>query len=593
MANAIVMPKAGNSVEECILSKWRIKVGDQIAKGDIIADAETDKTSIEVEATEGGTVLALLGNEGELIPVLKPICVVGAAGEDISAFTAGAAAPAAPVAEAPKAEAAPAPAAAPAAPAAGGKGFGGTPIVMPKAGNSVEECILSGWRIKVGDKIEKGAIIADAETDKTSIEVEATAGGTVLALIGKAGDLIPVLTPICIVGEPGEDVSGYLAGGAAPAAAPAAEAPKAEAPVAAAAPTAAAPAVAESTGPLSPRARKFVAEHPFVMGAIAGSGAQGRIMECDVAAAYQTSPHLTPAAAAMVAAGAKAPAKGTGAGGEITAEDIENFAKGVAPAAAPAAKAPEAAPKAEAPKAAAPTAKAGEDVVTEKPFSRIRGIIAKRLQESLQTMAQYTLNAEADVTGLLDLRKRIKAQGEKLGLANINIGDMVMFAVIKTLQQIPELNGEFSNNVVRLHSAVNMGFACDTPKGLLVPVLHHSETMSLAEMCKQVKALAKAANAGNLAPDLMSGATFTVSNLGSFGIVNFTPVISAPQIAMLGVGKTLLRAVRQADGSIAYRDYMQFSLTMNHMVVDGAPGARFLQALTANIENFELICIAK
>ncbi len=460
---------------------------------------------------------------------------------------------------------------------------------MPKAGNSVEECILSKWRVKVGDALAKGAIIADAETDKTSIEVEATAEGTVLALLAQEGDLVPVLTDICLVGPAGTDVSSYQKGGA-PAAPAAAETP---APVAEAAPAAVAeaPATAVREGaPLSPRARRFVAEHPFVMGAIAGSGAQGRIMEKDVMAAYQTSPHLTPAAAAMVAAGAKVPPAGTGPQGEITVEDVENFAKGVAPAAAPSPAAPAAV--AAAPAAVAPVAQ-DEDVVTEKPFSRIRGVIAKRLQESLQTMAQYTLNCEADVTGLLALRKKIKAAGEKLGLANINIGDMVMYAVIKTLQEVPELNGEFADNVVKLHSAVHMGFACDTPKGLLVPVLHHSQKMSLAEMCRQVKSLAKAANAGNLAPDLMNGATFTVSNLGSFGVINFTPVISAPQIAMLGVGKTLLRPVRQADGSIAYRDYMQFSLTMNHMVVDGAPGARFLQTLCANIENFELICIAR
>ena len=261
-----------------------------------------------------------------------------------------------------------------------------------------------------------------------------------------------------------------------------------------------------------------------------------------------------------------------------------------APAPAPA----EAAPAAEAPKAAAsaPAPAAGEDVITEKPFSRIRTVIAKRLLESLQTMAQYTLNAEADVTGLLNLRKKIKANGEKLGLATINIGDMVMYAVIKSLQQVPEMNGEFSDNVVKLHSAVNMGFACDTPKGLLVPVLHHSDKMSLAEMCKQVKALAKAANAGTLAPDLMNGATFTVSNLGSFGITNFTPVFTVPQLAILGVGKTLLRPVRTASGDVVYKDYMQFSLTMNHMVIDGAPGARFLQTLKDIIENFELVCVA-
>lgn len=584
MAVAIVMPKAGNSVEECVLSKWRIKVGDTIRKGDIIADAETDKTSIEVEATEGGSVLALFAAEGDLIPVLTAICAVGTAGEDASSLAPSGAPAAAPAPDAiPAPEAEPVAAAPTATPAE--LPVGVEAILMPKAGNSVEECILGAWRINVGDTVKKGDIIAEAETDKTSIEIEATASGEVLALLGSEGDLVPVLTAICLVGPAGTDVSGYKAASAEAPVAAAAEAPKAATPAAAPAAASASQAPATAGGHLSPRARKFVAEHPFVMGEIAGSGAQGRVIESDVIAAYQSSPHLTPAAAAMVAAGAKAPSTGTGSNGEITAEDIENFAKGVVAAPAPVAAA--------APAPAAPVKAEGDDVITEKPFSRIRTVIAKRLQESLQTMAQYTLNCEADVTGLLSLRKRIKASGEKLGLANINIGDMVMYAVIRTLQQVPELNGEFSDNVVKLHSAVHMGFACDTPKGLLVPVLHHSDKMSLAEMCKQVKSLAKSANAGNLAPDLMNGATFTVSNLGSFGIINFTPVISAPQIAMLGVGKTLLRPVRRADGTVEYRDYMQFSLTMNHMVVDGAPGARFLQTLCANIENFELVCIAR
>lgn len=584
MAVAIVMPKAGNSVEECVLSKWRIKVGDTIRKGDIIADAETDKTSIEVEATEGGSVLALFAAEGDLVPVLTAICAVGTAGEDASSLAPSGAPAAAPAPDAiPAPEAEPVAAAPTATPAE--LPVGVEAILMPKAGNSVEECILGAWRINVGDTVKRGDIIAEAETDKTSIEIEATASGEVLALLGSEGDLVPVLTAICLVGPAGTDVSGYKAASAEAPVAAAAEAPKAVTAAEAPAAASASQAPATAGGHLSPRARKFVAEHPFVMGEIAGSGAQGRVIESDVIAAYQNSPHLTPAAAAMVAAGAKAPSTGTGSNGEITAEDIENFAKGVVAAPAPAAAA--------APAPAAPVKAEGDDVITEKPFSRIRTVIAKRLQESLQTMAQYTLNCEADVTGLLSLRKRIKASGEKLGLANINIGDMVMYAVIRTLQQVPELNGEFSDNVVKLHSAVHMGFACDTPKGLLVPVLHHSDKMSLAEMCKQVKSLAKSANAGNLAPDLMNGATFTVSNLGSFGIINFTPVISAPQIAMLGVGKTLLRPVRRADGTVEYRDYMQFSLTMNHMVVDGAPGARFLQTLCANIENFELVCIAR
>ena len=426
-------------------------------------------------------------------------------------------------------------------------------IVMPKAGNSVEECLLSKWRIKVGDVIKEKDIICDVETDKSAIEVEATAGGTVLALFGNEQDLIPVLQTICIVGNPGEDFSALAPSGAAAPAAPAAEPAPAAAPAAPAAPVTAAPAAAAvpaaatDNAPMSPRAKKFVAEHPFVVPSIQGTGAGGRIMEADVEAAYHNSPKLSSAAAAMLAAGVAAPAAGTGPNGMILAGDMGKPAAAAAPA-APAA----------APVAAAPAA--GEDVITEKPFAQIRKIIAKRLLESLQTSAQYTLMSEADVSGLLALRAKIKAQGEKLGLANINIGDMVMFAVIKALQKHPELNGEFHDNVVKLHSAINMGFACDTARGLMVPVLHNSQT--------------------------------TVSNLGAFGITNFTPVFTVPQLAILGVGKTLLRPVRAANGDIVYKDYMQFSLTMNHMVIDGAPGARFLQTLKDIIENFELVCIA-
>lgn len=458
-----------------------------------------------------------------------------------------------------------------------------TAIVMPKAGNSVEECLLSKWRIKVGDVIAEKDIICDIETDKSAIEVEASAGGTVLALFGSEGDLIPVLQTIVVVGNPGEDFSALVPGGAAEAAPAAAPAPAVAEAVVEAAPAAAAAPVAAAAGenaPMSPRARKFVAEHPFAVPKIAGSGAGGRIIEADVEAAYRTSPKLSSAAAAMLADGVVAPSAGTGPGGMILASDMGK----------PSAASVPVAEVAVAPVAAAVPASA--DVVTEKPFTQIRKIIAKRLHESLSTMAQYTLNAEADVSGLLALRAKIKDNGEKLGLANINIGDMVMYAVIKALQKHPEINGEFADNVVKLHSSVNMAFACDTPRGLMVPVLHNSQNMSLAEMSKTVKSLAKQANDGNLNPDLMAGGTFTVSNLGTFGITTFTPVATAPQLAILGVGKTLLRPVRTKSGEIVYKDYMQFSLTLNHMVIDGAPGARFLQTLTDIIENFELVCIA-
>lgn len=456
-------------------------------------------------------------------------------------------------------------------------------IVMPKKGNSVEECFLSKWRIKEGDQISVGQIIADIETDKTSEEVEATAEGTVLSLFWQEGDLVPVLVNICAVGEPGEDFADLRPDGAQVASeetAVQAEASSPTTPAASQAPelAPAAPAVAsDSNAAMSPRAKKFLAEHPFIVPDLQGSGAQGRIIEQDLKDAYYQSARMSPVAAMLSQDGLTASC-GSGIGGMILGEDMGKDAGE---------KASPAAPAEELLQLALVT-----DQVTEQPLSNIRRIIAGRLHESLSSMAQYTLCAEADVSGLLLLRQKIKEQGEKLALANVNIGDMVMFAVIKALQKHPEMNGVFSDNVIKLHSAINMGFACDTPRGLMVPVLHGAEKLSLGQMSQQVKIMAKQAIEGKLNPDLLAGGTFTVSNLGAFGITSFTPVINAPELAILGVGKTILRPVRTKNNDIEYRDYMQLSLTLNHMVIDGAPGAKFLQTVKGMLENFELVCIA-
>jgi pyruvate dehydrogenase E2 component (dihydrolipoamide acetyltransferase) len=457
---------------------------------------------------------------------------------------------------------------------------------MPKAGNSVEECLLTTWRVKPGDSVKAGDVVADIETDKAAFEIEAPAAGTVLALFWSAGDLVPVMRNIGVIGAAGDDVAPFRPEGAA-AAATAAPAALAEA-VAAPAVSVSAPlaSAAAENGPMSPRARRYVKEHPFVVPAIQGSGAGGRIVEKDVIEAYRNAPHLTPAAARLAAEGMSAPAAGSGVSGMVRAEDMGKAAPVSAVAEAAAASAPAAAPS------VPPTAvtDAG-DTVTEVKLSNIRKIIAKRLHESLSGLAQYTLNAEADVSGLLALRQRLKAQGEALGLANVNIGDMVMYAAAKALRQHPALNAEFDGAVMRQHAAVNMGFACDTPRGLMVPVVHGAQRLSLAEMAARAKDLAKQAAAGGLNPDLLQGGTFTVSNLGAFGITTFTPVINAPQVAILGVGTTVLRPQR-VGGAIEYREMIQLSLTLDHRVVDGAPGARFLQTLRAILENFELVCVA-
>ncbi len=451
-----------------------------------------------------------------------------------------------------------------------------TPVLMPKQGNTVEECLLAKWRKKKGATVAAGEIIADIETDKASFEIEAPVAGTLLETFFDEGVLVPVQVAICAIGNAGEDVSAFRsAGAAAPAEMAATAAPASTpaialvtpAPVAAPAPVPAAPA---ADRPLSPRARKFVAEHPFVVpAALAGTGAGGRIVEADVKAAYAESARLSPVAAAMQAAGIAAPAAGTGVGGLVRGEDM---GRAVAPAAA--------------------KADAVADQTEGVPQTQIRKIISSRLVESLQTLAQYTLNASADATALLAIRKRVKENAEKLGLADISINDMVNFAAIKALKLHPAVNAEFIGGKVYTRPAVNFGFACDTPKGLMVPVIRNAQNLTLNQLAAATKAMAKAAQEGKINPDDLAGGTFTVSNLGVFGISSFTPVINAPQVAILGVCGLELKPVRRKSGEVVFAEHIGFSLTLDHRVIDGAPGAKFLKTLREIIESFDLVCMA-
>lgn len=471
-----------------------------------------------------------------------------------------------------------------------------TPIVMPKLGNTVEECLLASWKKDVGDSVEVGDVIAEIETDKTMAEVEATAAGTLLARFWEEGDLVPVLLNLCAVGETGEDASALRPAEAGDSAEEAPSEPPAEEPAAGIAGSANVPAadaqqVAAAVlpagdgeqAPLSPRARRYVAEHPVPVLPATGSGPGGRVLEADVQAAFESGPRLSPVAAALHAQGVAAPSAGSGVSGMIRADDMGKAAPEAPHTAAPAAPVAPVAPVA--PPAGAP------DTITETKLSNLRRIIAGRLHDSLSEMAQYTLNAEVDVTALLALRQRIKAQREPLGAANVNLGDMILFATVKALLRHPEINAEFTDNVIRSHSAVHLGFACDTPRGLTVPVIRDAHALSLGQLSGQVKVLAREAIAGTLNPDLLSGGTFTVSNLGVFGVTSFTPVINAPQVGILGVGATGLRPVRRGD-SVEYRDMMHLSLTLDHRVVDGAPGARFLATLIQLVENFDVVVAA-
>ena len=445
-----------------------------------------------------------------------------------------------------------------------------TIVVMPQLGNSVESCIIVEWMIAEGDTVSVDQTLASIETDKSTMEVPSTAEGTVLKLLWEEGDEVPVKDPLIIVGEPGEDISGLVPGGdAAPA--------EADAPAeqAAAAPEAAAPAFAteRATGAVSPRARALAASNGVDASAITeGSGPHGRVIERDVAAAIAAGPVLTSAARA---AGVSA-AEGTGIGGRVSVADAGRTAE-AAPAAA----------------VAAPAAAADfPGASTSAPLKGVRKVVAKRMMESLTSTAQLTLNTTANAAGILALRKKVKNADEALGLNKITLNDLVCFAVSRTLPKYPVFNAHLEDGILTQFEQVHLGFACDTPRGLLVPVIRSAQALGLKAFSDEAKRLAGGAIDGTIAPDFLSGGTFTVSNIGSFGIETFTPVINLPQTAILGVGAITPRPTVAADGTIGVEQRLNLSLTIDHQVIDGADGARFLRDLVAAIENIDVTVLA-
>ena len=443
-----------------------------------------------------------------------------------------------------------------------------TIVVMPQLGNSVESCIIVEWMIAEGDTVSVDQTLASIETDKSTMEVPSTAEGTVLKLLWEEGDEVPVKDPLIIVGEPGEDISGLVPGGdAAPA--EATDAPAAQA----AAPEAAAPAFAteRATGAVSPRARALAASNGIDASAITeGSGPHGRVIERDVAAAIAAGPVLTSAARA---AGVSA-TEGTGIGGRVSVADAGRTA--------------EAAPAVAAPAAAADFPGAS----TSAPLKGVRKVVAKRMMESLTSTAQLTLNTTANAAGILAMRKKVKNADGSLGLNKITLNDLVCFAVSRTLLKYPVFNAHLEDGVLTQFEQVHLGFACDTPRGLLVPVIRSAQALGLKAFSDEAKRLAGGAIDGTIAPDFLSGGTFTVSNIGSFGIETFTPVINLPQTAILGVGAITPRPTVAADGSIGVEQRLNLSLTIDHQVIDGADGARFLRDLVAAIENIDVTVLA-
>jgi pyruvate dehydrogenase E2 component (dihydrolipoamide acetyltransferase) len=463
-----------------------------------------------------------------------------------------------------------------------------TAVVMPKLGNTVETSIIVNWKKKKGDYVAQGEALCEIETDKATMDVESPVSGTLLETFFQEGDEVPVMINIAAVGEPGESVDDLWPASATRKPEQAASsvpirqttAPGTNGRDLTTAVTVsdvrAAPGEVEASkeaGGISPRAKNLAASKSLDVSGIQGTGPGGRIIERDIQAALANRQRITPLAKSMLAKGDfVAPPQGTGAGGRITSRDL------IASTPAPVKAQPAAAP-------AVPAA--GEDVIVI-PVKGTRKVIATRMLNSMQTTAQLTLNASADARAILEYRQRLKASQDTLGLKDVTINDLLLFVVSRTLLQYPDLNAHFANDTITQYKTVHLGFAVDTPRGLIVPVIRNASALSLKQISQEARRLAAACQDGSVSPDDLNGGTFTVTNLGSLGIESFTPVLNVPQVAILGVGNINLKPV-EVNGEVTFIPHLGLSLTINHQVVDGAPGARFLQTLSKNLAELELM----
>jgi pyruvate dehydrogenase E2 component (dihydrolipoamide acetyltransferase) len=426
-------------------------------------------------------------------------------------------------------------------------------IIMPKTGMAMEEGILLEWRVKAGDTIKKGDIVALIETDKSTMELESDYDGVILAILGQAGETIPVTRVIAWVGQAGEAVPATPAGEAKPAVKAAESAAPAAAPQAASADG--------YTGKATPAARKLAADKGIALDSVAPSGKSGEIRLADVEnAASGAAVNATPLARRMAADQGitLSGIQGSGYGGKIFSADLSAAAAAAAVSMSGAA--------------------ARED--TRVPLTNIQRITGKRMLESQTTIPVVTQNTRADVTKMLAVRKELN---EKLGI-KITVNDFVLVAAIKALEANPRMNSVFDDKELIYKGSINLGVAVATERGLLVPVIHNAHALHLRQISAKAADLAGRAREGRLNPDEMSGGTFTVSNVGMYGITAFTPIINPPEAGILGVC-SVEDELRLEGERVVSRKLMGLSLTFDHRIVDGAEAAVFIKTLKDLLES--------
>ncbi|MHB1177020.1 MAG: pyruvate dehydrogenase complex dihydrolipoamide acetyltransferase [Daejeonella sp.] len=563
MAEVVKMPKMSDTMTEGVIAKWHKKIGDKVRSGELIAEIETDKATMDFESYQDGTLLYIGAQEGEAALVDAIIAVIGAEGEDYKALLdhAGAAKPAAEdkkeettkdkVAEKPAKDAPPPQEKQEAGaqgsdPDAEAEALGATVIRMPLLSDTMTEGIIAEWHKKVGDEVKSDDALADVETDKATMEVTGYADGTLLYIGVEKGQAAKVNDIIAIVGKEGTDVASLLKSGSrspAPArpAVSAAQAPASTEETPAAGGKQEVQSSSDSRIKASPLARKIAKDKGIDIEQVKGTAEGGRIVKKDIEGFTPSTQKIAEAAPAPSAPGEKA-SSGTAA---VT---IPQFI--------------------------------GEEKYTEKPVSQMRKIIAKRLSESLFTAPHFYLTMSIDMDSAMQARTKIN----EFASVKISFNDMVLKAVAVGLKQHPNVNSSWLGDKIRYNEHINIGVAVAVEDGLLVPVVRFADGKSLSHISAEVKDFAQRAKAKKLQPSDWEGSTFTISNLGMFGIDEFTAIINPPDACILAVGGIQQVPVVK-NGQVVPGNVMKVTLSCDHRVVDGATGAAFLQTLKSLLEE--------
>jgi pyruvate dehydrogenase E2 component (dihydrolipoamide acetyltransferase) len=558
MAEVINMPRLSDTMEEGTVAKWLKKVGDKIEEGDILAEIETDKATMEFESFHEGTLLHIGIQEGDGAPVDTLLAIIGEEGEDISGLLKGSSeaenkpevkeeAPKATTSNdtAKKEETAE-------SNASTEIPEGVEIITMPRLSDTMEEGTVASWLKKVGDKVEEGDILAEIETDKATMEFESFYSGTLLYIGIKEGESSPVDAILAVIGPEGTDVDSVLN---TKTKAAKKETSEKEEPKITESASAKTETTKEENTPMvstdgqrifvSPLAKKIASEKGVNLANVTGSGDNGRIIKKDVEN-YVPSQKAVPDAAK---------------------NDTEATTDTAAASALATAVAPMAAP-------------VGEESFEEIKNNQVRKVIAKRLGESKFTAPHYYLNIEVDMDNAMTSRTQINSLPD----TKVSFNDMIVKACAMALRKHPQVNTSWKAETTRYNHHIHVGVAVAVEDGLVVPVLKFADQMGLSQIGGLVKELAGKARNKKLTPAEMEGSTFTVSNLGMFGIESFTSIINQPNSAILSVGAIIEKPVIK-NGAIVVGNTMKLTLALDHRTVDGASGAQFLQTLRFYIEN--------